>query len=142
MSRRAWCWKPLRALRSEDKGQAGSRPGLDAGRPLHGAGWRTSGRALVLQVDRAVTRQYARIAVDEAAGPEFRLACRTAPQQTCRVPGQHALSGRWLVPDVRYLHRMINGVPIVITPAEIDVTTAGELGAVLGRQPAAGIRWS
>jgi anti-sigma B factor antagonist len=33
--------------------------------------------------------------------------------------------------EVRYLRTMINGVPVVATPAEIDVTTADQLGAVL-----------
>jgi anti-sigma B factor antagonist len=35
------------------------------------------------------------------------------------------------VPVVRYLRTMINGVPVVSTPAEIDVTTSDELRAVL-----------
>jgi len=35
------------------------------------------------------------------------------------------------VPDVRYLRTMINGLPVVTTPAEIDITTADELDAVL-----------
>ena len=33
--------------------------------------------------------------------------------------------------QVRYLRKMINGVPVMATPAEIDITTAGQLGAVL-----------
>jgi len=33
--------------------------------------------------------------------------------------------------QVRYLRQMINGVPVMATPAEIDVTTAGQLRAVL-----------
>ena len=33
--------------------------------------------------------------------------------------------------EVRYLRQMINGVPVVATPAQIDVTTAGQLRAVL-----------
>ena len=33
--------------------------------------------------------------------------------------------------QVRYLRKMINGVPVVATPAEIDVTTAAQLRAVL-----------
>jgi anti-sigma B factor antagonist len=32
-----------------------------------------------------------------------------------------------LVPDVRYLRKMISGVPVVGAPAEIDVTNAGQL---------------
>jgi anti-sigma B factor antagonist len=45
------------------------------------------------------------------------------------------------VPVVRYLRTMIDGVPVVSTPAEIDITTADELHAVLreaasGRHPA------
>ena len=35
------------------------------------------------------------------------------------------------MPDVRYLCKMINGVPVVVAPAEIDVTSAGQLRAVL-----------
>ena len=33
--------------------------------------------------------------------------------------------------EVRYLRKMINGVPVMTTPAQIDVTTAGQLRAVL-----------
>ena len=33
--------------------------------------------------------------------------------------------------QVRYLRTMINGVPVMATPAEIDITTAGQLRAVL-----------
>ena len=33
--------------------------------------------------------------------------------------------------EVRYLRKMINGVPVVATPAEIDVRTAEQLRAVL-----------
>jgi anti-sigma B factor antagonist len=33
--------------------------------------------------------------------------------------------------EVRYLRKMINGVLVMPTPAEIDVTTAGQLRAVL-----------
>jgi anti-anti-sigma factor len=33
--------------------------------------------------------------------------------------------------QVRYLRTMINGVPVMATPAEIDVTTAEQLRAVL-----------
>ena len=29
--------------------------------------------------------------------------------------------------DARYLRKMINGVPVVTAPAEIAITTAGEL---------------
>lgn len=35
------------------------------------------------------------------------------------------------VPEVRYLRTMINGVPVVTMPAEIDITTAEQLRAVL-----------
>ena len=35
------------------------------------------------------------------------------------------------MPDVRYLRTMISGVPVVSRPAEIDITTADELRAVL-----------
>ena len=35
------------------------------------------------------------------------------------------------MPDVRYLRKMINGVPVVAAPGEIDITTAGQLRAVL-----------
>jgi len=37
----------------------------------------------------------------------------------------------WPVIQVRYLRKMINGVPVMATPAEIDVTTAEQLRAVL-----------
>jgi hypothetical protein len=103
----------------------------------------TSSRSRVLQVwTGALAQQYAPITVDEAAGPEFRLAARlTAPHDPSRSPGGNALSGRWPVPDVRYLRTMINGVPVVTTPAEIDTTTEDELQAVpreatSGRHPA------
>ncbi len=33
--------------------------------------------------------------------------------------------------EVRYLRKMINGVPVMATPAEIDITTAEQLRAVL-----------
>ena len=33
--------------------------------------------------------------------------------------------------EVRYLRKMIDGVPVMATPAEIDVTTAEQLRAVL-----------
>lgn len=43
-----------------------------------------------------------------------------------------SLRGRWVqVADVRYLCKMINGVPVVSAPAEIDVGTADQLRAVL-----------
>ncbi len=35
------------------------------------------------------------------------------------------------VPEVRYLRKMIGGVPVVAAPPEIDVGTAAELRAVL-----------
>jgi anti-sigma B factor antagonist len=35
------------------------------------------------------------------------------------------------VVEVRYLRTMINGVPVMMAPAEIDVTTAEQLRAVL-----------
>jgi anti-sigma B factor antagonist len=35
------------------------------------------------------------------------------------------------LPDVRYLRKVINGVPVVAAPAEIDITTAEQLRAVL-----------
>jgi anti-sigma B factor antagonist len=35
------------------------------------------------------------------------------------------------VPDVRHLRKLAGGVPIVAAPAEIDITTAGQLRAVL-----------
>lgn len=35
------------------------------------------------------------------------------------------------MPDVSYLITMITGVPVVATPAEIDIATAGQLRAVL-----------
>ena len=33
--------------------------------------------------------------------------------------------------DISYLRKMINGVPVVAAPAEIDITTADQLRAVL-----------
>ena len=36
-----------------------------------------------------------------------------------------------LVIEVRYLRKMIDGVPVMATPPEIDVTTAEQLRAVL-----------
>lgn len=33
--------------------------------------------------------------------------------------------------DIRYLRKMISGVPVVIAPAEIDITIADQLRAVL-----------
>jgi anti-sigma B factor antagonist len=39
--------------------------------------------------------------------------------------------GGWPVVEVRYLRTMINGVPVITAPAEIDITTAGQLRAVL-----------
>ena len=33
--------------------------------------------------------------------------------------------------EVRYLRTMVNGVPVMATPAEIDITTAEQLSAVL-----------
>jgi anti-anti-sigma factor len=35
------------------------------------------------------------------------------------------------MPDVRYLRKLVDGVRVVAAPAEIDVTTAGQLRAVL-----------
>jgi anti-anti-sigma factor len=35
------------------------------------------------------------------------------------------------VPDIRYLRKMISGVPVVTAPPEIDITTADQLRAVL-----------
>jgi anti-sigma B factor antagonist len=35
------------------------------------------------------------------------------------------------VTEIRYLRTMINGVPVVATPAEVDITTADQLCAVL-----------
>ena len=35
------------------------------------------------------------------------------------------------MPDIRYLRKMINGVPVVTAPPEIDITTADQLRAVL-----------
>jgi anti-sigma B factor antagonist len=35
------------------------------------------------------------------------------------------------VPDIRYIGKMINGVPVIVAPAEIDVTIADELRVVL-----------
>ena len=42
------------------------------------------------------------------------------------------LRGRWTqVPEIRYRRAMIGGVPVVTAPAEIDITTADQLRAVL-----------
>ena len=35
------------------------------------------------------------------------------------------------MPEIRYLRKMTGGVPVVTTPAEIDITTADQLRAVL-----------
>jgi anti-sigma B factor antagonist len=35
------------------------------------------------------------------------------------------------VPDIRYVCKMIDGVHVITAPAEIDVTTADELGTAL-----------
>ena len=35
------------------------------------------------------------------------------------------------MPDVRYLRKLVNGVPLTAAPAEIDITTADQLCAVL-----------
>lgn len=35
------------------------------------------------------------------------------------------------VPEVRCLRKMINDIPVVAAPAEIDITAAEQLGAVL-----------
>lgn len=35
------------------------------------------------------------------------------------------------MPGIRYLRKMINGVPVVAAPAEIDITAAEQLSAVL-----------
>jgi anti-sigma B factor antagonist len=35
------------------------------------------------------------------------------------------------VPDIRYLRKMTDGVPVITAPAEIDITTADQLRAVL-----------
>jgi len=42
------------------------------------------------------------------------------------------------VPEARYLRKMIHGVPVVAAPAEIDITTAEQLGAVLLQAAGAG----
>ncbi len=42
------------------------------------------------------------------------------------------------MPEARYLRKMINGVPVVAAPAEIDITTAEQLGAVLLQAAGAG----
>ena len=39
--------------------------------------------------------------------------------------------GEWPAVEVRYLRTMVNGVPVMATPAEIDITTAEQLSAVL-----------
>ena len=44
------------------------------------------------------------------------------------------------MPVVRYLRTMIDGVPVVSTPAEIDITTADELHAVLREATSGGHR--
>jgi anti-anti-sigma factor len=48
------------------------------------------------------------------------------PGQVCPVR-----KGDDLVIEVRYLRKMIDGVPVMATPPEIDVTTAEQLRAVL-----------
>ena len=70
--------------------------------------------------------------VDKRADPVFRvsaLACPGAADPTW-FPGFRALArGGWLVTRVCFLHTVISGVPVVATPAGIDVTAA-DLGAV------------
>lgn len=44
------------------------------------------------------------------------------------------------MPDAWDLRKMINGVPVVTAPAEIDITTAGEFHAVLLEETSAGHR--
>lgn len=54
------------------------------------------------------------------------------PEQANRFAGQCILSERWeLMADIKYFHKVINGVRVVITPAEIDMTTANQLRAAL-----------
>ena len=42
------------------------------------------------------------------------------------------------MPDVRYLRTVIGGVPVVTAPADINITTAGQLRAVLVEVTGAG----
>jgi anti-sigma B factor antagonist len=67
------------------------------------------------------------------AGPEVLAALCRDFRQACRVPRMSAScsEGDDLVIEVRYLRKMIDGVPVMATPPEIDVTTAEQLRAVL-----------
>jgi anti-sigma B factor antagonist len=82
----------------------------------------------------AITEEYYRITVDEPADPEF-LSIRPAPARLCRpawFPGYRVFRrGGWLVTDVTYSAAVINGVPVVAAPAEIDITNADGLRSAL-----------
>ena len=80
----------------------------------------------------AVTQEYYRIAVVEPARPESRIRGYSLPRQSHRLTGQ-ICPVREVEPvdDISYLHKVINGVRVVIAPAEIDITSADQLRAAL-----------
>jgi hypothetical protein len=61
-----------------------------------------------------------------------RLPPASPSRRPTGLPRTGKSCGRWThVPGVRYLRKMINGVPVVAAPAEIDTTAAEHLRAVL-----------
>lgn len=90
-----------------------------------------------------ITEEYCRITVDEPADPEF-LSIWPVPTRLCRparIPGYRAFRrGGWPVTDVRYPDTVINDVPVVATPAEIDITNAEGLQSALFKAAANGHR--
>jgi hypothetical protein len=63
------------------------------------------------------------------------LRFRPAPIRLCRptwLPGQDAFRrGRWPMTDIWYPDTVIDGVPVVAAPAEIDITNADGLRSAL-----------
>ena len=111
-----------------------------AGRP--GATPRTSDRRLVATAagfaeqvcpvrDKAfVVGRSGAVTVDEPAGPGSRLPLRHLPAGL-PFPGP-GLWKRWTqVLEAVYLRNTVTGMPVVAAPAEIDVTTAGQLRGLL-----------
>jgi anti-anti-sigma factor len=65
--------------------------------------------------------------------PEFRAGACLAPPHADPPGSQAWLPAREVarVAEVGYRHKMINGAPVVAAPAEIEITTAEQLRAVL-----------
>jgi anti-sigma B factor antagonist len=87
-----------------------------------------------------ITEEYYRTTVDEPADPEPGYPpCPTRLRRPVRLPGYRAFrrDGR-PVTDVRYHDTVINGVPMVATPAEIDITNAEGLRSALLKATANG----